>query len=130
MEEHAADDDYDAEEDSLRVVAFSDTHNMHEQLSCPFPDGDVLVCAGDWTQKGTSDETAAFASWLSGLPHPVKLVVRGNHEAGPFSEFTREHLCQVGGPSVRYLDNEAVEVKVRKLHCLPSTVCPQLFALN
>jgi len=34
---------------SLKVVVFSDTHNLHEELK--IPDGDILIHCGDFTHK-------------------------------------------------------------------------------
>lgn len=60
----------------VTVVCVSDTHNSQPAL----PDGDVLVHAGDLTQSGTYEELCAALGWLSGQPHPVKIVVAGNHD--------------------------------------------------
>eukprot|EP00466_Bigelowiella_natans_P010136 jgi/Bigna1/144775/aug1.91_g19483 len=57
----------------LRIVAISDTHNMHKKLK--IPSGDVLIHCGDFTNKGTEKETEAFGRWLASLPHPHKIVV-------------------------------------------------------
>src|SRR4051794_29919907 len=56
----------------------ADTHLFHERLVVP--DGDVLVHAGDLLQHGSLDELARAADYLRGLPHPIKIVVAGNHE--------------------------------------------------
>jgi predicted phosphodiesterase len=58
------------------VVCVSDTHNSQPAL----PDGDVLIHAGDLTQSGSLAELQAAVSWLRTQPHPVKIVVAGNHD--------------------------------------------------
>lgn len=63
---------------AVRFVAISDTHNRHDQLSVPA--GDVLLCAGDFTYKGTVKEITRFNSWLGTLPHKHKIVIAGNHD--------------------------------------------------
>jgi 3',5'-cyclic AMP phosphodiesterase CpdA len=65
----------------LRIVAMADTHLFHEGLVVP--DGDVLVHAGDLLQYGSLDELARATDYLRALPHPVKIVVAGNHEVCP-----------------------------------------------
>lgn len=60
----------------VSVVCLSDTHNGQPTL----PDGDVLVHAGDLTQSGTFEELHASLSWLSSHPHPIKVVIAGNHD--------------------------------------------------
>lgn len=56
----------------------SDTHARHHLTAVP--DGDVLVHAGDITRRGKLEDVEAFDRWLAGLPHPVKVVVCGNHD--------------------------------------------------
>ena len=60
----------------VTVVCVSDTHNSQPDL----PPGDILIHAGDLTQSGTFQELEAALAWLRGQPHPVKIVVAGNHD--------------------------------------------------
>ncbi|KAI5238318.1 Metallo-dependent phosphatase [Aureobasidium subglaciale] len=55
----------------IRVICLSDTH---------FPDGDLLIHAGDLTQAGTPKEIQAQLDWLNTLPHAHKVVIAGNHD--------------------------------------------------
>jgi hypothetical protein len=60
----------------VSVVCVSDTHNAKPTL----PDGDILIHAGDLTQSGSLDELQATINWLLAQPHPIKIVVAGNHD--------------------------------------------------
>lgn len=62
----------------IRIVAMADTHLFHEGLVVP--GGDILVHAGDMLQHGSLDELARAADFLRAQPHPIKIVVAGNHE--------------------------------------------------
>ncbi|KAL2153156.1 hypothetical protein VTH82DRAFT_4311 [Thermothelomyces myriococcoides] len=62
--------------DAVSVVCVSDTHNSQPVL----PNGDVLIHAGDLTQSGSLRELQAALDWLRAQPHPVKIVVAGNHD--------------------------------------------------
>ena len=62
----------------LRVVALADTHLFHDGLVVP--DGDLLVHAGDLLQHGSLDELARAAEFFRALPHPIKVIVAGNHD--------------------------------------------------
>lgn len=62
--------------EAVSVVYISDTHNSQPNL----PDGDILIHAGDLTQSGTLKELQAALAWLQSQPHPVKIVVAGNHD--------------------------------------------------
>ncbi|KAK7477217.1 hypothetical protein BaRGS_00031528 [Batillaria attramentaria] len=67
----------------LRVVCLSDTHGQVErkpEFLARVPDGDILLHAGDFTMGGDPGEIMNFDGFMSRLPHPVKIVIAGNHE--------------------------------------------------
>lgn len=64
----------------MKIVCISDTHNRHEEIEDAIPDGDVIIHAGDATNKGTEKEAYKFIKWFSGLPHKHKIFVPGNHD--------------------------------------------------
>lgn len=64
---------------TYRVVIVSDTHERHREIQVPA--GDVFIHCGDVTIFSKS--TAAirdFNDWLGALPHPIKILVPGNHD--------------------------------------------------
>lgn len=61
-----------------RIVAISDTHRLHGSVD--IPDGDVLVHAGDFCNRGELREVPGFLLWLDALPHPHKVLIAGNHD--------------------------------------------------
>ena len=60
----------------ISIVCISDTHNSQPVL----PSGDILIHAGDLTQSGSLNELQSAVAWLSVQPHPIKIVVAGNHD--------------------------------------------------
>ncbi len=89
----------------MRIVAISDTHNLHDAVDVP--PGDVLIHAGDLTNQGSLDDVRAFDELLAGLPHQHKIVVAGNHD------FCFERRPQVARAALRhalYLQDEAVTI--------------------
>ncbi|KAJ7718685.1 Metallo-dependent phosphatase-like protein [Mycena maculata] len=66
-----------------RFVLLSDTHTR----TCPVPDGDVLLHAGDLTQNGTLKELHTTMEWLYALPHPIKIMIAGNHDSAIHREW-------------------------------------------
>lgn len=64
----------------MKIVAISDTHQLHDKVV--IPDGDVLVHAGDFTNQGTDGALIKFLTWFSSQPHPYKVFIAGNHELG------------------------------------------------
>ena len=63
---------------SFRLVAISDTHGLHRQLT--LPEGDFLIHAGDITGHGQVEQVVDFNEWLGTLPHRHKIVIAGNHD--------------------------------------------------
>lgn len=61
----------------VRVVCISDTHDQHVSI----PPGDILVHAGDLTDSGTAADIQREVDWLRSQPHPVKVVIAGNHDS-------------------------------------------------
>jgi Icc-related predicted phosphoesterase len=62
----------------VKLVLISDTHQRHRRLSVPY--GDVLIHAGDFTNRGEEAEVIEFDHWLMEQPHKHKLVIPGNHD--------------------------------------------------
>ncbi|CAK7213198.1 hypothetical protein SEUCBS140593_001765 [Sporothrix eucalyptigena] len=60
----------------VRVVCIADTHNKQPEL----PPGDVLIHAGDLTERGSFGEVQAGLAWLAAQPHKHKILVAGNHD--------------------------------------------------
>lgn len=63
---------------ALRIVCISDTHCRHRELN--IPDGDILIHAGDITNRGEYGTLEDFNDWLAGLPHKHKVIIPGNHD--------------------------------------------------
>ena len=63
---------------SIKIVAIADTHGKHWALDVP--NGDILLHAGDITAKGSMEDVKDFNTFIGFLPHPVKIVIAGNHD--------------------------------------------------
>lgn len=64
----------------MKIICISDTHNLHASMSHPVPEGDVLVHAGDMSNKGDLEDILSFADWSKNLPHKHKVIIAGNHD--------------------------------------------------
>ncbi|KAF4975136.1 hypothetical protein FZEAL_8035 [Fusarium zealandicum] len=62
---------------AIRVVCISDTHDLKVDI----PPGDILIHAGDLTNAGTVADIQKQLNWLREQPHPVKVVIAGNHDS-------------------------------------------------
>lgn len=61
----------------MKVVAFSDSLGVNP---VDLPDGDVLVCTGNFTRFGDRREVTKWYDWFTQQPHRHKVLVYGNHE--------------------------------------------------
>ncbi|MEI8345849.1 MAG: metallophosphatase domain-containing protein [Pseudomonadota bacterium] len=102
----------------LTIVAFSDTHGEHENVT--LPEGDLLVCCGDWTARDSFEELPKFLSWLSDRPHKHKILVPGNHDFCFQSEAYKNMAKECG---IHVLVHD--EVMIEGLRFFGSSVQPE-----
>lgn len=100
-----------------RIIAISDTHNRHDKLT--IPEGDILLHAGDISQKGSEREVLDFINWFAAQPHPHKIFIAGNHDH--FVEKAPYDFRQLLPDTVTYLENESTEVMGLKIWGSPVT---------
>lgn len=101
----------------MRIVFISDTHSMIPTHA--IPDGDVIVCSGDISNRGSEWDITDFAKWYDGLPHKYKITIAGNHD---FSfertpELAQKWLCD--GNKIIYLQDKAVTLDGVKFYGSP-----------
>lgn len=116
-----------------RIVCISDTHSCHEELG-ELPEGDILIHAGDFTNECRPAELVKFAAWFREQPHPLKLIVPGNHDFcfdprwSDTNKRVQSIIILVGLPGdphgVQYLNDRTLEINGLKVHGCPWT--PQL----
>lgn len=100
----------------MRIVCISDTHGMLNRIVVP--DGDVLIHAGDATNRGTHQQVYEFARDMSRLPHKVKIFVAGNHDFG-FQDHREQFQNLVESAGVTYLQDSYVIVDGFKVYGSP-----------
>ena len=66
------------EEPPIRVLCISDTHCLKP---ASLPPADLLIHAGDLSNKGTVDEIQDQLDWLKGLDYKHKIIIAGNHDS-------------------------------------------------
>src|ERR1700733_3463767 len=99
----------------LRLVLLSDTHQLHRETS--LPDGDILVCAGDFTCFSKSLKAIIdFNDWLGEQPHR-SVVVPGNHEFFLEADPSRRSLLS----NATVLINEGIEIQRLRIWASPIT---------
>ncbi|PSN67494.1 hypothetical protein BS50DRAFT_621481 [Corynespora cassiicola Philippines] len=102
----------------IRIVCLSDTHT-HTLCPGDVPLGDVLVHAGDLSDRGSVAEIQAQVDWLAGLPHREVVVVAGNHDRwldprtrGGLAEGREGREAKVEWGRVHYLQHRRVSLSI------------------
>ena len=99
----------------MRLVHLSDTHGIPVEV----PDGDLLIHTGDFSAHGDDRDCIRFHLWMAHLPHPIKLLVPGNHdhlfETDP--SYARSLI-----PSVTVLLDEYIEINGLRIFGTPWTL--------
>jgi Icc-related predicted phosphoesterase len=65
----------------MRLVCISDTHSLHHKMVNPLPKGDVLIHAGDISNKGGEKDVTDFIHWFQNIEgFDTKIFISGNHD--------------------------------------------------
>lgn len=65
----------------MRLICISDTHSLHRDMTEPLPKGDVLIHAGDISNKGGERDVTDFIHWFQGIKgFDSKIFISGNHD--------------------------------------------------
>ena len=95
----------------------------------------MLIHAGDFSNTGELSDLKSLIQWMSRLPHPIKIVIAGNHDVTCEEEYYEEvgrhrfHSVREDDAAVRsllratnvftYLEDEACEVHGYKVFGAP-----------
>lgn len=65
----------------MKLVCISDTHSLHHMMKHPLPQGDVLIHAGDVSNKGGEKDVTDFIDWFQSIEgFTEKIFISGNHD--------------------------------------------------
>lgn len=100
----------------MKICLISDTHNRHEKIQ--FPDADILIHAGDFTNRGTLQESAAFFNWFSDQKQfKARICIAGNHEILSQKDPNLFKSCIPS--NVTYLRDSGIEFEGLKIYGTP-----------
>ena len=94
-------------EQRIRVLCVSDTHC---QKPGALPEAEVLVHAGDLTNKGSIEEIQDQLDWLDGLDYKYKILIAGNHDSyfDPRSRLGADKGKKLNFRSIHYLQHSSI----------------------
>jgi len=102
----------------LKIVAISDTHGKHDELTKDLKGGgDIIVHGGDISNMGKSNEIYDFLQWFSSLNFTHKVFIAGNHDFG--FEVMNDIAPEYKEQGVIYLMDKMVEVQGLKIYGSP-----------
>lgn len=110
----------------MRILALSDTHNLHRSITVPM-EGDLLIHAGDFSFF-FEDMPAIrdFNAWLGELRFRHKIVVPGNHERIMYEHPELRRLIT----NATLLVNDAVTIRGVRLWGSPVTCDDEAFGCS
>lgn len=108
----------------MKFVIISDTHGQHKNLT--LPKGDVIIHAGDISQRGKESEILDFLNWFKDLDFKYKIFIAGNHDFF-FEETSVKDIQKIIPENIIYLCDSGVEVEHIKIWGSPIT--PNFFDL-
>lgn len=91
----------------MRIVAISDTYGQHRKLN--LPEGDVLIHAGDISNKGDDLEIFDFINWFENQNFKSKIFIAGNHDFY-FERNTPKEIEKLLPKDIYYLNDSGVEI--------------------
>ena len=65
----------------MRIVCISDTHSLQRNMLYELPKGDVLIHAGDISNRGGEKDVTEFIHWFQNIEgFDTKIFISGNHD--------------------------------------------------
>jgi Icc-related predicted phosphoesterase len=93
---------------SKKLVLCSDTHEMHSRLT--WPEGDILVHAGDFTMVGSPEKIEGFGNWLRDTPFSEVIIIAGNHDILFQKEPERARKLLSKHDKIHYLEDSGCRI--------------------
>lgn len=94
-----------------RITFISDTHNKHNSLTEFLPGGDLLICSGDISGRGSITEIENFLWWYDRLDnYDTKIFISGNHDFSFESENEKLIGLLTGYKNIDYLQDERMDL--------------------
>lgn len=96
----------------MKIVFISDTHAKHRQLT--LPEGDILIHAGDVSERGEPEQIDDFLNWISIQDFRHKIFIAGNHDFY-FEDVASIQLDFIIPDNVIYLNDSGVTIEGIKI---------------
>ncbi len=102
----------------MKFVIISDSHGQQDKLN--LPKGDVIIHAGDISQRGGENEVIDFLNWFTDLDFKYKIFIAGNHDFY-FERTPEEEIKKIIPDNVIYLCDSGTTIENIKIWGSPIT---------
>ena len=92
----------------MKIVCISDTHGLHKSVS--LPKGDMIIHAGDVTNRGEKYEVIDFLNWFKTLDFKHKIFIAGNHDFF-FEKASPDEIEELIPSDVIYLNDSGITIE-------------------
>ena len=103
----------------VRIVFVADTHSQLNMIKYKIPESDMIIHAGDWTYRGTTEEYVKEIDIFNSLPHKYKVGILGNHDRLG-EKYGMEYVKNLSNDTI-ILQNESVSIEGIKIYGSAST---------
>lgn len=97
----------------MKLTFISDTHSLHDNLV--IEPGDILIHCGDFTNKGSLEDTANFACFMAKQNFKHKIVIAGNHDFCFEDDRKKDAEQYFTLNNVIYLNDSGIEIDGLKI---------------
>ena len=103
----------------MNITFISDSHGKHNRMTDDLSGGDMIIHAGDVSNRGLKSEIEDFLFWFSNLPYKHKIFIAGNHDFG-FEDIRHSYEDGIVIPNgVTYLQDDSVTIDGIKIYGSP-----------
>jgi Icc-related predicted phosphoesterase len=100
----------------MKIVAISDTHTQWANLV--IPECDILISAGDYSNRGEIKSVVGFHTWLTKQPAKHIISLQGNHELFVMHNFSLcKDLVYSIDQKIRFVDDDQFIIDGIKICC-------------
>lgn len=92
----------------MKLVMISDTHERENEIV--LPEGDILIHAGDITNKGSLIKLEAAVNWYKNQPHLHKIMICGNHDFCFENGLSTKARALVENAGIIYLEDSGITI--------------------
>ncbi len=100
----------------MKITFISDLHRKHLEIENDLSSGDLLICSGDMTSRGSLSEIETFMKWFDKLDqYNHKVFISGNHDWGFQRNPKSIDEMLINYKNITYLEDSIVEIEGVKI---------------